>query len=79
MGIHARVSAKIVRAAMKFRSRIDLSFNERTADARSILAVMLLAAHTNGTLRVTTDGPDECEAMEAIAALIGSHLNFYRQ
>ena len=41
----------------------------RRASARNIVAVMLLAASVGATVRIEIDGPDEAEAMRAIAAL----------
>ena len=57
---------------MGFRSRIELSYMDRTADARSILALMLLDTRANGTVRITTNGLDEIEAIEAIVTLLGA-------
>ena len=48
---------------------------DRIADARSTLALVLLAARTNGTVRVTTNGLDEIEAIEAVRDDIGRLLN----
>ena len=41
----------------------------RRASARNIVAVMLLTASVGATVRIEVDGPDEAEAMRAIAAL----------
>jgi phosphocarrier protein HPr len=73
-GIHARPSAMIVQLASKFRSRVSLTFNGRTANARSIVAVMLLAAGVGSTITVETMGPDEREAIEALVDLISSRF-----
>jgi phosphocarrier protein HPr len=73
-GIHARPSAMIVQLASKFRSRVSLTFNGRTANARSIVAVMLLAAGVGSTITVETMGPDEREAIEALVDLITSRF-----
>jgi phosphocarrier protein HPr len=74
LGIHARPSAKIVQVASKFRSRVSLTFNGHTANARNIVAVMLLAAGAGSTITVETIGPDESEAIEAVADLISSRF-----
>ena len=41
----------------------------KRASARNIVAVMLLTASVGTTVRIEVDGPDEAEAMKAIAAL----------
>jgi phosphocarrier protein HPr len=44
------------------------------ANARSIVAVMLLAAAVGSTVAIETSGPDEREAIDALSALIGSRF-----
>jgi phosphocarrier protein HPr len=69
LGLHARACARIVQIASKFRSTVSLSVKGRRASARNIVAVMLLTASVGATVRIEVDGPDEAEAMRAIAAL----------
>lgn len=69
LGLHARACARIVGIASKFRSTVSLSVKGRRASARNIMAVMLLTASVGATVRIEVDGPDEAEAMRAIAAL----------
>jgi phosphocarrier protein len=71
LGVHARFAAKIVQLASKFKCNVSLAFNGRTANARNILAVMLLAASVGSTIRIETNGPDEAEAIDALISLIG--------
>lgn len=74
LGVHARPSAKIAQLAAKFRSNVSLAFNGRTANARNIVAVMLLSASVGSTITVETSGPDEVEAVDALINLIGSRF-----
>lgn len=73
-GLHARACAKIVEVASRFRCSISLVCKGRRASARSMLAVMLLAASVGTTLRVETSGPDEAEAMKAMVQLIADQF-----
>jgi phosphocarrier protein HPr len=73
-GLHARACAQIVRLASRFRCNVALVWNGRRASARSILAVMLLAAGVGATIRVETSGPDETEAMTAMVQLIAGQF-----
>jgi phosphotransferase system HPr (HPr) family protein len=70
-----RISAVIVavraQLASRFRSNVSLAFNGRTANARDIFAVMMLAASVGSTIVIEADGPDETEAIGALASLIG--------
>ena len=74
LGLHARASAKIVQLASRFSSSVALVFNGRRANARSIIAVMLLAASMNSTIYVEANGPDEADAVSAIAELINGRF-----
>ena len=73
-GLHARACAKIVRLASQFRCNVSLVWNGRRASARSVVAVMLLAAGVGATIRLETQGPDEVEAMSAMVALIADRF-----
>jgi phosphocarrier protein len=70
LGVHARPSAKIVQLASEFRCTVSLAMNGRRANARNILAIMLLSASVGSTITVETSGPDEIEAANALANLI---------
>ncbi|HET9013242.1 MAG TPA: HPr family phosphocarrier protein [Gemmatimonadaceae bacterium] len=69
-GLHARVAARVVKVAGRFRSRIVLCCGERRASARSIMAVMMLAAAFGATVRLEIEGPDEQAAVEAMSAVL---------
>lgn len=69
-GLHARASAKMVHLASQFRSRLTLEYAGRRADARSIIAIMLLSVTVGGTVAIEADGSDETAAMTAMVGLI---------
>jgi phosphocarrier protein HPr len=70
LGIHARLSAKIAQLASTFSCSVWLAAKGRRADARSVVAVMLLAAAVGSTITIEASGPDEKEAIDALADLI---------
>ena len=76
LGLHARAAAKLVRAAGVFRSSVRLERTDggASADAKSILSVLALAAARGTELRVVGTGPDEREAVEAVCALVESRF-----
>jgi phosphocarrier protein len=43
-------------------------------DGKSIMGILLLAAARGTALTITTDGPDEAEALDTLCALVGSGL-----
>jgi phosphocarrier protein len=69
-GLHARVAARIVKVASRFTSKVVLVVGERRASARSLMAMLMLAAAMGATVRLETEGPDEREALEAVAAVL---------
>lgn len=71
LGLHARAAAQIVRLASQFRCSVWLIVNGRRASARSMVAVMMLAASVGSTVTLETSGPDEAAAMVAMVQLIG--------
>ncbi len=68
LGLHARAAAQLVRLAGNFQSRIKLrrSDNGNSADAKSILSVLTLAAPKGTVLIVEVDGEDEQKALNAV-------------
>ena len=74
LGLHARAAARLVRTAGAFQSAMRLERFDRTAsaDAKSILSVLMLAAARGTRLRATAEGADEEAALEAVCELITS-------
>jgi phosphocarrier protein HPr len=69
-GLHARAASKLVQLATKYKSRIQLSRDGQISDGKSILGVLILAAHQGSFLKIQTEGEDEQEAMNEICDLI---------
>ncbi|NNE67291.1 MAG: HPr family phosphocarrier protein [Pyrinomonadaceae bacterium] len=74
LGLHARAAAKLVKTAESFESRIIISSEDgsASANAKSILSLLTLAASKGGTLRISAEGADEIEAFETITSLFES-------
>jgi phosphocarrier protein len=70
LGLHARAAARFVHTAGRFRSRVTAGRGGRVMDGKSILGILLLAASRGTTVELTAEGPDEEEAMTALAALV---------
>lgn len=71
LGLHARAAAKLVRVASGFKSSVLLSRldGSASADAKSILNVLMLAASQGTQLKASIEGADEDAAMKAIIQL----------
>lgn len=71
LGLHARAAAQLVSTANRFDSnvRIERLDQSATADAKSILSVLMLAASRGTELRLIANGSDENEAIIALTNL----------
>jgi len=69
-GIHTRSAAKIVDLAKKFGSKIELIFQDRCVDAKSIMNVITLGAQKDNVVDVVITGEDEKTALVAIEKLV---------
>ena len=69
LGLHARASAKLVQLVQSFTSTVWLVSKGREVNAQSIMGVMMLAAGLGSPLIIRADGPDEDDALAAVAAL----------
>ena len=75
LGLHARASAKLVQIASGFRSTLVLSARGREVNAKSIMGVLTLAAGVGTRVVLRADGPDEVEAVDALAALFARRFD----
>jgi len=70
LGLHARAAAKLVTTASRHESKVEIEKDNRRVDAKSIMAVMMLAASCGTQVTIYAHGEDELEAIEAITKLI---------
>jgi len=68
--LHARPAAQLVRSASGFAARVEVFTGDRSADAKSLLAVLALGARGGSTLTVRAEGADADAAVAALAALV---------
>lgn len=68
-GLHARSARMVVDEADQFESDIVLVNDDTQASAKSILEVMMLAAHSGTELTMKVRGEDEQEASDALKSL----------
>jgi phosphocarrier protein len=69
-GLHARASAKFVKLAETFSSKIEVSKDGMTVCGTSIMGLMLLAAVPGDFIHLSITVDDEQDAMKSIEALI---------
>ena len=71
-GLHARPAMQFVEMANQYASKVEVSNGSLTVDAKSIMSVMRLGAGKGTVLRITADGDDAQEAVEALAELFAN-------
>lgn len=72
LGMHARAAAKFVHLASRYQSTLTVRRDTREMDGKSIMGLLLLAAARGTTVILSAEGPDEREAIEALARLVES-------
>lgn len=74
LGLHARAAAQFVDLAGRFRARVTLRRDSLCVDGKSILGVLTLAAPQGSRLELIAEGPDEAEAIDALARLVADRF-----
>ncbi len=70
LGLHARAAANFVKVANKFSAEITVEKNGVSANGKSIMGVMMLAAAKGSTLTITAEGEDAKESLKALTELV---------
>lgn len=71
-GIHARPATILVQTATKFESDIELEYNSKKVNLKSIMGVMSLGVGRGAEITIYADGKDEAEALEAISETLSN-------
>ena len=74
-GLHARASAKFVKAAAQYDAEIRVTREGQTVDAQSIMGLMMLGAGPGSQLEIAAEGPDARVAMEGLCQLIADRFD----
>lgn len=72
LGLHLRAATKLVQLASEFEEEIQVSCNGQTADAKSIMDVLMLAAIIGTNVSISVKGEqeeDERMILDKIVAL----------
>jgi phosphotransferase system HPr (HPr) family protein len=73
-GLHARAAAKFATLSAQFGCRTQARTHGSWVDAKSVMALMLLAATQGTNLEVSAEGDDEIQAMDRIRTLINNRF-----
>ncbi|GAA0428613.1 phosphocarrier protein HPr [Lentibacillus halophilus] len=73
-GVHARPATLLVNKAGQFQSDIQLSYNGKSVNLKSIMGVMSLGIPKGANISITASGNDEEEAMDSVTEVMNEHL-----
>jgi phosphocarrier protein HPr len=69
-GMHARAAAEFTRLAARFKSAVFVMRDGLEVNGKSIMGVLMLAAHCGSTIRVRAEGEDAESALDALQTLV---------
>ena len=70
VGLHARPATILVNQASKFSSNINLIYNGKSVNLKSIMGVMSLGIPTQSEITISCNGEDEDAAIAAIEEVL---------
>ncbi|ANZ94617.1 MULTISPECIES: phosphocarrier protein HPr [Brochothrix] len=65
-GIHARPATLLVQSASKFASDVQLGYNGKDVNLKSIMGVMSLGIGKGAEITISAEGADEKEAIAGL-------------
>ncbi len=74
VGLHARPATFFIQKANEFKSGIWVEREERRVNAKSLLGLLSLGIVKGTAITLIADGPDEKEALAALAELVSSNF-----
>ncbi len=72
VGLHARPATFFIQKSNEFKSSIWIEKEERRVNAKSLLGVLSLGIVGGTEIKITADGLDEEEAVNALVKLVES-------
>lgn len=74
-GLHTRPSTEVVKCSASFKADIRLTYKKTTVNARSLLGILMLAAEKGAKIKITAQGADAKEAVDALILLADKCFN----
>lgn len=74
LGLHARAATKLVQLASKYPCEVHLTHQGQTANAKSVMGVLLLCGSKGAVVEVAANGDRADECVKAIGELIASRF-----
>lgn len=74
VGIHARPAGLLAKTAREFESVITVTLGDKTVVATKLMALMGMGVKCGDTVRITAEGADEEQAIEAVGKFFCENL-----
>ncbi len=74
-GLHTRPSTELVKCASRFKANINLTYQDLTVNAKSLLGILMLAAAKGAKIQIEAEGDDAKDAIKAILDLAQNKFN----
>ncbi len=74
LGLHARAATKLVQLASKYPCEVLVSHDGQTANAKSVMGVLLLCGSKGTVIEVSATGPQSDDCVRAIGELIAGRF-----
>ncbi|MDR4886693.1 phosphocarrier protein HPr [Bacillus sp. HNG] len=71
-GIHARPATVLVQGASKYNSDIQLEYNGKSVNLKSIMGVMSLGIGQGAEVKIVAQGSDEAEAIATLTEIMAN-------
>lgn len=71
-GLHARPATQLTTLANQFEAEITIWQGEKSANANSVLGLMMLESQQGKDLKIVCEGEDAQAAMQAVTDLINT-------
>lgn len=72
LGLHARAASQFVKLASKYQADINVCYNNKEVNGKSILGMMILAASKGVAIEIIVSGKDEREAIKQLTELVNN-------
>jgi phosphocarrier protein len=74
LGLHARAATKLVQLASRFPCEVTVAREEQSANAKSVMGVLLLCASKGTSIDIIAKGERASECVDAIGTLVATRF-----
>lgn len=75
LGLHARAATKLAQLAQNFDASVTLTQADKTANADSVMALLMLASNQGKEVTISAKGNDAKQAVDEICQLISNKFD----